>query len=1024
MRKKLLTAFVVLLLVCLTGLMLASCDKGEELPVASPVLWEKYLSDAADRLTECVSRDGGKLGVRLTATTSTSSGGAELLVGLNYDMNDVDASCIVIEVTTSDAANDADTQAEDGVLFSLVADNFSTWIDIAPGLMLPDARMRIENMNIFDVLGVVYNESTADMAREAFSTLLINLGKAFFDGVSMSADGNEYVFFIDDDFKESGGQYFKSVLTVFGENVANALLAAFGIADTDELFELIPDMSGELVLTFDEDGARFSSERVMIDGGIAGITAAISAQDDFYADLSAEVAEREEALGYVTTKIGNSHMEGTLWLMTDGDRRVGYDYTLDADLDLLALILSGYDLSALEEDNYFHLRVSHTCDASCGTFCASRMAASDGAVVDFAFSPSDFGTYHTYVTLAVQSLISAERGEALDEDLGELVIGTLAVPEYTLFVYPVDKFDRESLPCRMLMALYADNIFSTEDVKVNITEDNGAIGFFGGLFVGDGEIEIDSLVFDIDVNDFGMAQPHDVYSETVLIANASSGRVKNYGAYVSYLALDWEWEAEVAESGESGAKTLTQIYDSEHGLLHGMSGGKHVPTSYEEMVGMAGDYYIKATCTDIYKTAEHNFYARVLDVKGLVDSSDGVQEVVFTVEYPTPFAALATALDGESQNTFVTTVTAHVRLTERKTEKVRFEAREAPGSTFGIISDDEPGSSGIYNGQSQERPSYLYAKATVEYVTGDVKEKELIGETDAVGVRDMVIFDDLYYTKKVGQITVEWRFLEAVYVATYHIAEPKDVEFTVRESSMPAHSVGETVYMSTITQHIDAVAVFDGDGGEKRVKTYLTAENLFINNTPLTQSTRNWTSESPWLGGTTVTFLIANDNYRCEARVFGFNSDTFTQRVDAYRGEPSQYGFTQTSASPHFWFTDTRYTFTGSISNTVLGLNDQPSRALTLSVGRYDAQSTSYPKAVDILAPESAVTLDSFTCSGFTYATGSLDDSLVTQDLPAVLISPRSVIFRLTFNQTGNYRVRLSLSGEGGFHYDWYITVS
>ena len=133
MRKKLLTAFVVLLLVCLTGLMLASCDKGEELPVASPVLWEKYLSDAADRLTECVSRDGGKLGVRLTATTSTSSGGAELLVGLNYDMNDVDASCIVIEVTTSDAANDADAQAKDGVLFSLVADNFSTWIDIAPG---------------------------------------------------------------------------------------------------------------------------------------------------------------------------------------------------------------------------------------------------------------------------------------------------------------------------------------------------------------------------------------------------------------------------------------------------------------------------------------------------------------------------------------------------------------------------------------------------------------------------------------------------------------------------------------------------------------------------------------------------------------------------------------------------------------------------------------------------------------------------------------------------------------------------
>ena len=75
----------------------------------------------------------------------------------------------------------------------------------------------------------------------------------------VDADGDHYVFNIDDSYKETGREYFNTVLAVFGENVANSLLAAFGISDSDELFDMLPDMSGEVVLTFPEEGGALLS---------------------------------------------------------------------------------------------------------------------------------------------------------------------------------------------------------------------------------------------------------------------------------------------------------------------------------------------------------------------------------------------------------------------------------------------------------------------------------------------------------------------------------------------------------------------------------------------------------------------------------------------------------------------------------------------------------------------------------------------------------------------------------------------
>lgn len=297
MKKKAFLLIIFVLLACMLAGTLAACDRGDDLPTTTPVSWEKYLEDAADRIADSIVLDGGKIGVKFSSDVTAEGEDYTFLLGLNYDLTAADAanSCLVLEVrqATSAAADEgelsdiSDASSDDGVLFRIVCDSSSTWIDIAPGLALSDARLQVENVGIFDLLGVAFDEDNIFSAQEAFSDIIFNLGRAFFDGVRVDADGDTYVFNIDDSYKETGREYFNTVLTVFGENVANSLLAAFGISDSDELFDMLPDMSGEVVLTFpEESGALLSADNLTVSGGDAGMNAEFEVRHELYPELA------------------------------------------------------------------------------------------------------------------------------------------------------------------------------------------------------------------------------------------------------------------------------------------------------------------------------------------------------------------------------------------------------------------------------------------------------------------------------------------------------------------------------------------------------------------------------------------------------------------------------------------------------------------------------------------------------------------------------------------------------------------
>ena len=989
-KRKSATVFIVLIAVlCLTATLFAACNDHDELPSSSPVTWEDHLEEAAGRIAEHIAMNEGKVSIVFSAETAVDEGSYSLLFGLNYDLTAKENCCLVIEVTDVDALSEAaESAAEEGLLFSLVCDNTTSWIDIAPGLALADARMKIENLNLFDLLGAVYNDQNEEAGIEAFADIVYNLGRAFFGGVRVSGDGNTYHFAVNENYKEEGESYFAAVTDVFGEEVSSALLAAFGIEDAAELFSVLPAMRGEVTVSFSEEGIAFSSEGLVIDGGVSGISAKFETSYQLSDMLAAKVPDGTE-VGYITTKIGNAHMSGKVQLLSGGGTLISYDYVLDANLDLLKLALNGYDLTSLDEDNYFHLRVTHTCTATCGEFCESRYAAARGAVLDIAFSPADFGSYNVYFSIALQALMPKERAEWLNSEMRTLFTSNL-LPEYTLITYPYQLFDASSPVCEMLTVLYADNMFATGSIDVPVDMSDPVLSAVSALMGEDWLGGTTSIRIDINENVFGMAQPHDIYSETVFIIDSGIGDVKDYALHIASLALSWEWEQPetVAATGEK----LTGIYAENGTMLHGVDeDGGYVPMSREEITGMLGEYYIRATRVNLDGTvAKTPYYARVIDIDDADLESNDVQTVIFTVEYPNPVSALGIAdySDGAA-SMFSMQVSANIKLTDRTTAEVVFTPRVEEGTSLEIISEDRPSISGVYSGL-------------------------------AVGTRDAII-TTYYYSTMCGRVEVEWDFLGDSHVGTYDVKKPDRVEFEVREANMPSHSVGKTVYLSTITNHITAMAYYkNADGTEKQIRLYLAADNIFINDIPLTSSSSYWRSEQMLLGGTSVTFTTPA-TYECYIEVFGEESERFAQRVEAYLGEQATYTFNQTSTDPVFWFAGRDYEFEGRIVNATHGINSDPVRRLTVSVIKnYDGTSGNRP--IDISTSECAVWLSEFEADAPFTAGGT--GVMTSESFPALIVTGIDISFKLRFNEPGYYRVRLQLEEDGGFTKYWYITVA
>lgn len=930
-------AAVLVLMAVLLTCCLVACNKGDELPDGKPTSWETDLRVAADRIAEHVRLNGGLINITFRGEATVDGGKKfSLFAGMNYNLENVDDSMLCVELAD-----------EDRVLASLKSNNSTSYVDVVPNDYIGDAKLQVLNLNIFDLFNVSYNAQKQDGVIDAFSDMLVNLGLTFFNGVNIE-QGDVYVFDLNPEFASQGEEYFRAVFDVFGKTVTSAVLGAFGIDDLSELFGMIPSMQGKVAFDFgNENGVSVTTRDLVVGEDAVELKAEFAVaytKDETLADKFPS-----DSSGYVQTKIGNSYMSGTISLYDGSDRLIKYDYELNANIDLLSLVLNDYDLTKLSEDNYLHFKVSHKCDSKCGSFCTERIGASKGSVFEIGFSPIDFGTYNIYCSINVSSLLSEQYVEKLSEELGMSLVS--ALPDYTLFAFPNENFDQDSIFMRLFNVLYADNLFNGDNFEFVIDDTHSLIGETDGIiaelleqFLHGDDFDVDKMRFDIKENRYGQALQYDVYKQTVYIIADDVSEVKDYGrsmpifGYLYVVPLSWEYES--MKTTADGELQLTNIYDWNGNLIHGVDGGgNYVPMSPEEAAGLQ-EFYLHATYTKYDKVSTEEFAARIVDVAGLDMNDRGVQEVTLKVEYPNPLhSGKINEVYELAHDDLCVEVKAKIKLTDYVEDGLKFSQNVGDEKFYLASSEKEP-------------PEFIKAQVSVTYDNGYVKTLDVIGESNAVVFTNSILLSR-YSTVEAGRVKVVFKALNQVFVRYYDIERPDEVRFEIDEEDIGPFNVGSTVYMSNLTTRVKMYAIYNDMNGErKEVDVLLRASDFYINNIPLSNSSSDWESVAITdYGSYTLNFYKAN-NYNCVVKKLGYTSNTFILRVLPTQSRYPSYKYTQTSTSPTYWFVGSDYSISGAITNETHG--ETP-----------DRQSV-YSLTIDI---QKGVLIDNSAASGSSYVT-------------------------------------------------------
>lgn len=1024
-KSKTVKIVLCVLLVALVAGCLAACNGGgKKLPDAAPSTWEQDLNAAASKIAQTVKLNGGEINFSLSADLGFADGEKiALSAGLNYCLNDLDRSMMSVRVTRGSA-----------VLFSVMSDNSTTFLDVVPNEYVGNAKLQILNLGLFDWLNVSYNAEKQGSAEQAFRDILFNLGKTFFNGVNIEGNSDVYVFSFAKEFPARASEYLAAATSALGPTAEAVLLGAFKVNTPSELLAMLPVLEGELAFDFSTaDNVKIDARQLTVNGDPAELSAQFAVS--YKADEEMYDLFPKDGTGYVQTKIGNSHMTGTI-TMYDGEIPVvEYEYELNANIDLLTLALNGFDLTSLSEDNYLHFKVSHRCDSSCSDFCASRTGSSLGSVFEVGFSPKDFDSYNVFLSVNLNAILTKDYVESLSGDYGTLSL--IFLPDYTLFAYPHSSFGENSVLYRLLMMLYGNNIFNSgafdvffNDIIDSTSSEEQFVADIVRQYIHDGYHTIDRAHFDITENAYGQARKYNVYNQTVYIIADDVSEVKDYGLEFGplgfVLPLDWTYEAPVTTA--DGSATLTNVYDWRGNLLHGVDdAGNYVPMSPQEAASL-NDCYLHAEYVKYDKSGTENFNSRIVEVRNLDLESREVQEVTLRVEYPNPLhSGQINAIFDGVHNSFCVTVTAYIKLTDEKSGNSVTFAQNLGDEKFYVT------------GASAEPPAFLVADVGIAYTNGYVKKMTITGECDAVVFSNNLLFQR-YYTVETGEVKVVFEVSNKKIVRYYHIQEPDSVEFSIDTSRIGPFNVGDTVYMSNLTNYIKAYAVYN-DLSEK-INVYLRATDIYINGIPLSESSSDWKSENiSDYGRYTVTFLREN-NYICNVRKLGYESDAFTLPVLGAQVSAPVYRYVASTVMPEYYFTNVDYRVLGTVSNKTHGETAQGKSVYDFSVTISKGTPVTIGSSGGVRFDNPEIAVGENGKTGF-YAAGSenpfaeLNEFYIGSiyesvnevkgvEIPDLIAKPISVTFGFVFKEKGYYRIRLSAYSESGNNLtqEWLVYVN
>lgn len=1005
MRKYAIILIVITLISILACGLVACVEEEEE--YITPIAWNKYVDEIIKIMRDNYNIGDRNVGFKTSLNTQRIANNAinqeNVEIELNFSLdagNETDRLKIRIMGETYDGVNET---------FLLYADNKIMYLHIYEWEYDKHSYYQYDNAPIFDLFRKVLSESlnmngkTSDFIKLIANTILTD--------ANVNRDKTEYVFdfSLKNIFNSSIIKVLESVLNLSGGSSIESILS--GLGGDYPIIDVIKSISGQIIVEL--SGRKITNIKIETsDESMNSLDIKEFVLQDTPINFDKYTPDNIDA--YKNIKIGTVSINGTIRARDKYkvSTIVTYDYELNVSLDLIQLIANDWDFSALDDGNYFHFRLSHTCSSTCTDFCSvelgNKLMRPNGSILDIAFAPKDFGTPNLYISTSLKSFFDEKTTNNL---IGSSSLASLLLSDYQLFTVSLperralrmassgESYAQSSMNMfESLIAIINSLHFKLWNMDISLSElknamgdlfDNEIIDYVFKMF---GDYGIENIAIDMGNPQYDSVRTYNIkdmaiHIATLDIADGESGIKKYNNALLSNSlrpSLEWDFN-DGAYDNDEFVNNIYQGDSDSSAKIYSID----APISPKELQHLKGGY-LKYHFTDYLgdDNDKNTGFAKILEVVSADYSLIGeYQDVVLKVGYPS-MNVIALSIIASINDVFdsflYTSVTVRIKLTELiDYSAVRIDIDKDSGKVI-----DEYNALEFY---SSAYNKLVGVCVTFNYSGGLSKEIIINGETDAIIARS-----SMYVVSKLGEQKLKYSICGEQHEETIKFNSPKYKKLTVVNQDSDniyreTYKIEEPIKLSSITGEIRLEYSYDSTN-----KSLTLPISLFkINGLSVSKNSFEWDI----IPGSTDSSLVfyREGIFEISADYLGETTLYEIEITSLQVGKSTYQAIDKTTDKPYF--SGPTYAFNTEIVNKTHGsIGGDYKLELTVERGRVNNNGTLVYIKDKTSWLQTSNKVD-----------GKDVENASDISLPPMIINPIKYNFNICFVYSGYYRIKVQL---------------
>lgn len=1005
-------------LICL-GL-IACGDNGNDSSddIIYPTAWKAYIDDYVKLMTNTYQIADDGINVDIDFEINTYNGKTKnyeiikVVLRLNLSLQKYyNENALVFEVYKTNSVYDKKK------VFSLYGDNEKLYLQVYEDKYDKESKYVYSDAPLLDILAKNI-EKLIDNGRND-GELIRQLALNTFTDCTVNSDKTEYKF----EFSlatlllNEGFEKFNAILNFMPQEIAAAVYGIVGAESAEEFCDVLMNTRGVLSIKREGDRIKQIETGSIRNGGsdVNGIlnliTNKLSISDKPITGLKKAMPEQE---GYEKTKIATLTTFGKVNFKSSDKLKtlITYDLELNMSIDLLRLLLNNGDVTALSDDNYFHLSISHKCNANCNDYCSvelgNKFMPAVGSVLDVAFSPTDFGTHNIYIVTSLKSLIGDNSLKNMNINTGML---KLILSDYQLFTIDSSITKQENfggiftesdsilndLVSLLNLHLWGAEIAVTDlSALINKTvgDSDTAQAITDLIF---SNADVDSIKIDCQLPQYGAKRTYDIAQRALFITseNVDEGviGVKLYdnALFSSRNLPPISWQFDDGSYAENNV-FINNIYSKDGELIYGVKDGKELPISPEEIKNLDSGI-LKFSYKDIYgSTVASNGNinkgeARILGIANInYNNYDEYQNITLKLSAPTRISLAENRFDDSVIKAMDRLLYVYLDV------KIKFSALKYNGIKITRTDTDDNGNIiteyRIGNPSSAIKDRVLQANATLEYKNGHRKQYIVYGDDSIFDSFSTLLVGYMFNT--LGECTLKYKVAGRVFDDNrIYVSRPDEIAIT--NEGQTEFRIYERILLSSLISAKIKISYNDDAGYSSNFK--ISKNRYTIDDRSIVTGSDTWSVTTDGISEY-ITFY-REGVHKVKVAYLGAVYE-FDIKIVSENNKNSTYKLTSKN-SETYYIAGNNYNFYYDLDNKTFGNSGLNAQKITLQLRRMN--SNGYYSAVN--EDEALI------------AEMKINNTVVENgcaiDLPAIIYKPIRIQYKITFVKSGNYSLRMHI---------------